>query len=120
MIIIKKRSPMYRLYAWSIELRGKFACKDLSGCLEETNLCNVFQSILVHIPLIVLAQLATVAAVVFSVIILPVRLFGVGGYMFTLAMIALSIVALVALIWVLVKSTSAVRRLARSEAGSAH
>ncbi len=111
---------MYRLFAWSIGICEKFGQdpeerQAYRERLTETNLCTFVRVILVYVPLVLFAQATTVGALIWATLVLPIRLFGLGGYLLTLAAIALSIITLVGLCFLISKSTNAVKSLAASE-----
>jgi hypothetical protein len=81
-----------RLYLWADPIVAKFF--DTHSHTEQsdtihTNLCPYMRTLLLWLPLTLAVNLLTVAAVITTGVILPMRIFGWGGYLGTLVTIAL-------------------------------
>lgn len=98
---ISKQSRLYRAYAWCIWLQTEFKGSSLDHDYlnEGTNLCHFVRTLTVTTPAVIILQLVTYGMLIAAIFVQPFRIFGVGG--------PLTFVGLIAFVGVVVLLASA-------------
>ena len=82
---------LVRWYFWALEIwnvfLGKYYCYYPDR--ERTNLCHFVRVIIVYCPLVLVAHLATAAAMVVATVVFPIWLFGLTRYFVFLGIVTL-------------------------------
>lgn len=78
-----------RLFFWALGIWDEFRNKDSRQIFvrKQTNLCHYVRVLLVWMPFVLSIHAALVAGIIWTFIILPINLFSITGYGWTIAVI---------------------------------
>lgn len=100
---LNRESWHARLFFWALGVWNEFRNNESQEVFfrQQTNLCHYIRVLLVWMPLVLGIHAVLIGSTVWAFIILPIYLFGITGYGWTIAVIVGLIVAVFALVYFL-------------------
>lgn len=100
---LNRQSWHTRLFFWALDISCKFTGNSsrwiLSRGGEKTNLCQYVRFLLVWMPLVLGINVALVGFAIWTIVVLPINLFGITGYAWTIGTIVGVIAIIVAIVY---------------------